>query len=110
MAVKYQQLKSLLLAEKARLETELAERAETPVNNVGYGNHMADDATYAFEQTKSLALQQNSKSLLSQVTEALERFENGTYGVCENCGHSIESARMKAIPYTALCMDCARRK
>jgi RNA polymerase-binding protein DksA len=108
MAVKYEQLKKQLLSEKSRLEEELDEISEAPGTSVGYGNHMADDATIAYEQTKALAVKQNAKWLLVQVNEALERFEEGTFGVCENCGQSIDPARLKAIPYTALCMGCAQ--
>jgi DnaK suppressor protein len=108
MAVKYDQLKGQLISEKSRLEQELDEISEAPEANVGYGNHMADDATIAHEQTKALAVKQNSRWLLVQVNEALERFEQGTFGVCENCGHSIDPARLKAIPYTAHCIRCAQ--
>jgi RNA polymerase-binding protein DksA len=110
MAVKNDQLKKQLLSEKARLEEELAEISESPGASVGYGNHMADDATIAYEQTKALAVKQNAKWLLVQVKEALDRFDDGTYGVCENCGQSIDPARLKAIPYTALCMSCAQNQ
>ena len=107
MPVRYEQLKKQLLAEKARLEAEIKGIA-VPVANVGYSNHMADDASYAYEQTKSLALQQNTKGLLIQVDEALKRFEQGTFGVCVSCGQSIDPARLKAIPYSPLCMGCAQ--
>jgi RNA polymerase-binding protein DksA len=108
MAVRYEQLKKQLQSEKSRLEQELDEVSEAAGASVGYGNHMADDATIAYEQTKALAVKQNAKWLLVQVSEALERFEEGTFGVCENCGQSIDPARLKAIPYTALCMECAQ--
>jgi RNA polymerase-binding protein DksA len=108
MAVRYEQLKKQLLSEKSRLEEELDQISEAPGASVGCGNHMADDATIAYEQTKALAVKQNAKWLLVQVKEALERFEEGTFGVCENCGQSIDPARLKAIPYTALCMSCAQ--
>jgi RNA polymerase-binding protein DksA len=110
MAVRHEQLKKQLLSEKARLEEELEEISESPGASVGYGNHMADDATIAYEQTKALAVKQNAQWLLVQVNEALERFENGIFGVCENCGQSIDPARLKAIPYTALCMSCAQNQ
>lgn len=108
MAVKFEQLKKQLLSEKSRLEEELEQISEAPETSVGYGNHMADDATIAYEQTKDLAVKQNAMWLLIQVNEALQRFEEGTFGVCENCGQSIDPARLKAIPYTALCMKCAQ--
>jgi RNA polymerase-binding protein DksA len=78
--------------------------------NLGYGNHMADDATEAFEQAKELALHQNAKQLLSQVTDALRRFEEGTYGSCTLCGAEIDPARLRALPYATLCLHCQQRQ
>lgn len=108
MTFTYDRLKDQLLAAKERLEAQVKETTTVSVSNVGYGNHMADDASYANEQTTSYSLQQNVKGMLSQVNEALERFEYGTYGVCSRCGQSIDHARLKAIPYTPLCIHCAQ--
>jgi DnaK suppressor protein len=77
--------------------------------NLGYGNHMADDATEAFEQAKDLALRCNAEQLLTQVTDALERFEQGTYGICVHCAAEIDPARLKALPYATLCLRCQQR-
>lgn len=110
MSLEYRRLKDQLLLEKERLEAQIANKAPITVANLGYGNHMADDASYAYEQATSLSLQQNLKGLLAQVVEALERFENGTYGVCARCGQSIDHARLKAIPYAPLCIHCAQTK
>lgn len=109
MAVRYDKLKELLLADKERLETEIKGEVTTSGASVGYGNHMADDAAYAYEQTKSLSLEQNTKGLLIQVNEALHRFSDGTYGVCTDCGQSIDPARLEAIPYTSRCIRCAQK-
>jgi DnaK suppressor protein len=70
---------------------------------------MADDATEAFEQAKDLALRQNAQQLLVQVTDALARFEQGTYGICESCREEIDPARLKALPYATLCIRCQQR-
>jgi RNA polymerase-binding protein DksA len=70
---------------------------------------MADDATEAFEQAKGLALRQNAEQLLAQVTDALERFEQGSYGICERCGVEIDPARLEALPYATLCLRCQQR-
>jgi len=110
MAIEYKQLKNQLLAEKERLEAQVKETTTVSVSNVGYGNHMADDASYAYEQATSFSLQRNVKGLLTQVNEALVRFEYGTYGVCSSCGQSIDCARLKAIPYTPLCIHCAQER
>ncbi len=110
MTLEYKRLKNQLLAEKERLAAQVKDTATVSVSNVGYGNHMADDASYACEQASSFSLQRNVKGLLTQVNEALARFEYGTYGVCVSCGQSIDHARLKAIPYTPLCIDCAQER
>ena len=102
-------LRSFLEDEKGRLETVIAQMDAEGTENLGYGNHMADDASEAYEQAKDLALRQNAEQLLVKVTNALERFEKGTYGICEQCGNEIDPARLKALPYATLCLHCQQR-
>lgn len=108
MGVRYTELKEQLLADKARLEANIKNTATVSGARIGYGNHMADNASYAFEQAKSLSLQQNAKGVLGEINAALKRFEDGTYGVCVQCGQCIDPARLEAIPYASLCMTCAQ--
>lgn len=75
----------------------------------GYGNHMADDATGVFEQTRNLSLRESLEDTLKRVDEALERFDKGSYGGCEDCGREIEWGRLKVLTYTSLCVECVRR-
>ena len=110
MASKKEKLKMRLEAEKERLLTELSQTNVVERENLGYGNHMADDATEAFEQAKDLALRQNLERLLDQVEDALESFEAGTYGLCVQCGEEIDPARLKALPYATLCLSCQQRR
>ncbi len=102
-------LRSFLEDERVRLESLIAQIDSEGGKNLGYGNHMADDATEAYEQAKELALHQNAKQLLAQVTVALERFDQGTYGICERCRAEIDPARLKALPYVTLCLQCQQR-
>jgi len=111
MASNREKLRIRLEAERERLLTELSQtNVVVERENLGYGNHMADDATEAFEQAKDLALRQNLERLLDQVEDALERFEAGTYGLCEQCGREIDPARLKALPYATLCLSCQQRR
>ncbi len=103
-------LRSYLEDERARLEKAIAQTDAEGAESLGYGNHMADDASEAFEQAKDLALRQNTEQLLAQVTEALEQFEQGTYGTCEQCGVEIDPARLRALPYATLCLRCQQRQ
>jgi RNA polymerase-binding transcription factor len=104
-------LRSFLENERVRLEAVIAQADSDTLagENLGYGNHMADDATEVYEQAKELALHENAKQLLDQVTDALDRFEQGTYGICENCGEEIDPARLEALPYVNLCLRCQQR-
>ena len=110
MAVSHEKLKKQLKEEQKRLKAELA---AIPVNDrgaIGYSTHQADDATEAFEQAKGLAMRQNTERLLDQVERSLARFEDGTYGLCVNCGRPIDPARLEALPYAQLCLDCQSKQ
>jgi RNA polymerase-binding transcription factor DksA len=102
-------LRSFLESEQARLQDVIVQMDGEGSANLGYGNHMADDASEAFEQAKDLALRQNAETLLSQINDALERFELGTYGICELCEKEIDPARLKALPYVTHCLRCQQR-
>jgi DnaK suppressor protein len=103
-------VRSYLESERARLEAVIAQIDSEGGDNLGYGNHMADYATEAFEQAKELALHENAKQLLVRVTNALERFNQGRYGTCERCGADIDPARLEALPYATLCLHCQQRQ
>ena len=102
-------LRLFLEDERVRLEAVIAQIDAEGKKNLGYGTHMADDATEAFEQAKDLALRINAEQLLAQVADALNRFEAGTYGICEQCREEIDPARLEALPYVTHCLRCQRR-
>ncbi len=106
MGVSHEVLRQRLENQRARLLEEIKQFRITGRDNLGYGNHQADDATDAFEQAKELSLLQNAERVLAQVETALARFEQGTYGICDRCGDHIDPARLKALPYATLCMSC----
>ena len=70
-------------------------------------NHPADLATELYDREKDLALKVHSEDLLSEVNNALERMENGTYGVCATCHEAIPYDRLRAIPYAQSCIKDA---
>jgi DnaK suppressor protein len=103
-------LRSFLEDERTRLEAVIAQIESEGATNLGYGNHMADDASEAYEQAKDMALRQNAEQLLAQIKDALGRFDRGTYGVCQSCGQDIDPARLQALPYVTLCLRCQQRQ
>lgn len=71
--------------------------------------HMADIGTDNFEREFTLTLMESKDRTFEQIEEALERIEDGIYGVCEKCEAKIRKARLNAIPYTIHCVRCASR-
>jgi len=111
MPIPYDRLKAALLAERATLTDQLQQlSAVVKEEGVGYSTHPADDATLAFDQARDLAVQVNAEQTLRLVEDALARFDNGTYGLCVDCGSEIDAARLKAIPYAALCLKCQSKR
>ena len=48
-------------------------------------------------------------SQLGQIDLALKKIENGTYGICEDCGEEIPLVRLEALPFATQCIDCKRK-
>ncbi len=65
-----------------------------------FSEHMADAATDSYDRDWALAMASSTQSALYEIDEALNRINNGTYGICEISGQPIESERLQAIPWT----------
>jgi RNA polymerase-binding transcription factor DksA len=72
--------------------------------------HMADAGSDNFEQEFALDLMDSEKKMLKEITDALNRIGEGTFGVCEGKGESISRARLNAIPWARYCVACAELK
>ncbi|HLD36021.1 MAG TPA: TraR/DksA C4-type zinc finger protein [Planctomycetota bacterium] len=68
--------------------------------------HLADAGSDTFEQDFSLGILEGEDIEVKEVDEALERIENKTYGICEECSTPIAENRLKVIPYARLCVKC----
>ena len=74
-----------------------------------YDQHLADVATAMHDRELDYRLEENEQQLLGAIDGALQRIEDGTYGVCSNCGKPIGEERLEALPWAELCIDCAKR-
>ena len=86
--------------ENARLAETAAERSPDPSS--------AEGGSMAFEYEKDLSVDANTEDLLRKAEKALERLNEGSYGVCESCGTAIPVARLEVLPYTTVCVECAQ--
>jgi RNA polymerase-binding transcription factor DksA len=95
--------------------SHLADEALNPSGGEAESNlshvplHMADLGSDAYEHDNTLSLLANEKQILEAIARALERMDQGTFGQCEECGKEIPRERLKEIPYTGYCVQCARK-
>ena len=121
MSLSKQQLKEfreLLLAERAKFAGEIRsiarDASKSPRDASGdlssYTVHMADMSADTYERELVMDLASTEQEVLYQIDEALKRFDEGAYGVCQQCSKAIALSRLRAVPYTSLCIGCQRAK
>ncbi len=104
-------MRSRLIGQVGNLKEAILETISPPGEVSLYHTHLADDgASGASGLDRNIILAQNEQGLLSEVEEALRRVEQGTFGPCEDCQVPIDRERLDALPYTRLCIHCARRE
>ena len=111
MAINIDELRSRLKSEQKRLLGELeqlkTDAQPTEVRREGspFGKR-EEEATESFELERRLTLEKRIIDQLAEVEHALQKFEDGTYGSCDNCGQPIDPARLEALPQASLCLRC----
>lgn len=69
-----------------------------------------DRATYEADRNFELRIRDREHKLIKKVRKALDRIEDGTFGICEKCGDDISVKRLKARPVTTQCIECKTRE
>lgn len=106
-----EEMKSQLINKKKEVVEILASEYNSfqATNNIK-GKDLVDLASNDLDKQildVSSALEVNT---LNKVNSAITRMENGCYGICSLCGHSIGEQRLKAMPYAVLCVECKSKK
>lgn len=94
-----QQKREEILNEAGRTLSDMTDHNE----NVPDPN---DRATIESGRSFELRIRDRERKLLSKIEEALERVDEGEFGICEDCGEEIGIKRLEARPVTTLCIDC----
>ena len=104
-----------LLAERKRiaaalenLKNENPGSVEDETGEETSDQHLADTATAMRDRELDYGLTENEEDLLLAIDGALQRIEDGTYGICSNCGKPIGEERLEALPWADTCIDCAK--
>ena len=107
-------LRAALLERQREIEDEVSFMAgeirslgvEQGDENGGLGNHIAEDGSSMTEAERLSTISEDMRSLLGQISGALQRMDDGTFGACERCGKPINPERLEAFPYVAYCIEC----
>ena len=99
-----------LLAKKRDLEESIGTGALSGSSGTDGHGDFADRSAAANEEEISIQLKQTDAKLLRAIDDALGRVESGSYGVCIECKEEISAARLKAVPWTKVCISCKEKQ
>ena len=113
-ATRLEGVRESLVARRAEIQAEV-DRMATEVRwlggdqedeSGGLGNHLADEGSDVSEQERLTTISADLQDVLRQIDGALNRLDNGGYGICQRCGQPINPERLEAFPYVAYCIEC----
>jgi DnaK suppressor protein len=90
---------------RARLAA-LASRPERG-SAVGFGKRVGDGTTEAVRRLTDIGVGDSLERVLARTERAVAKLDDGSYGLCDVCGHPIPSGRLRALPDAVLCLRCA---
>jgi len=94
-----------------RLKSLINEAEKTMTGMTDFKDNFPDPtdrAALESDRNFMLRIRDRERKLVLKIEEALERIENGTFGICETCGEEISEARLKARPVTTQCIECKK--
>jgi len=89
-----------------RLQSEAADHNPETLGESTGRTHLADLGSETYEQSQNLGLAEQAFRAIIVIDRALERIDQGMYGICETCDRTISIERLEAIPSAARCAEC----
>ena len=96
-----------------RLDDLLVEANKTVTGMTDQGQNFPDPtdrASLESDRNFTLRIRDRERRLIAKIKNALDRLDNGTFGICEECGEDISDRRLKARPVTTLCINCKKKQ
>ena len=96
-----------------RLDGLISEATKTVSGMTDHRDNYADPtdrATMESERNFTLRIRDRERKLIAKIKEAINRIDNGTFGICEECGGDISDQRLNARPVTTLCINCKKNQ
>jgi DnaK suppressor protein len=103
---KREKFRKLLQEELFRLINEAAQTLNGMTNDKALFPDPTDRAALESDRNFLLRIRDRERKLILKIHEALSRIDNGTFGICEQCGGEISETRLLARPVATLCVEC----
>lgn len=100
--------KTILLGKRGEIISS-PDRSTTVDENMRIGDWV-DHSSQENDLHVNLALKQTDTKLLRAIDEALHRVDTGTFGICMDCEEPIPEVRLKAVPWTRVCIPCKEKQ
>jgi DnaK suppressor protein len=106
---KYESIREDLMRQRSALLLEAGAVLTNRQDQVAFAD-LTDQAQVEVDRNFVLRLKEREQKLLKKIDAAVERIDNGTFGVCRECGNEIPLPRLQARPVTDLCIECKTRQ
>ena len=102
--------KSLLTKELNELLREGKRSSGGKINLKEEIPDLIDQASSETDSTLALRIRERDSRLIGKIKDALARLQDGSFGICEECGMRISEERLKARPVATLCIRCKEKQ
>ncbi len=104
-------ISSTLSAKLAEIDDEMAlmEKKPDEQGSISFGKRIGEGTSMAVDRLAQVAVHDQLQLTRADVTRALAKVDEDTYGVCDDCGKQIPEGRLEALPWAVLCVEDAAR-
>jgi len=102
-------VREALLAKQRDIDARAADLTAAPdaTGGISFGKRVGDSTSIAVERITQVAAHEQLLVQSEEVTRALAKLDEGTYGMCDSCGATIPAERLEIHPWAVLCVPCA---
>lgn len=103
-------IKDMLLRMREDLVREIARRSKVSTEGVMTDiGDILDSVTEERTRELDMILTDREKKKLGRIDDAIDRIEDGTYGMCDECSIKIPKGRLKVVPFAKYCVECQEK-
>jgi DnaK suppressor protein len=108
----HDEVRAALTTKLADMDAEMAKMEKPPTDQgtISFGKRIGEGTSMAIDRMAQVAVHDRMQVTRAEVVRALEKLDEGTYGVCDVCGRPIAEGRLEALPWAVLCVEDAGKR